>query len=67
LKGGCFLLFHQLVGVQLIVIAFFADQLFMGPLFNNAAFVNNQDPIGRADGGKPVGDDKADSPLQGFI
>ena len=39
----------------------------MFPLFNDVAFIHDEDDIGIFDGGKPVGDDKAGSPLHHLL
>ena len=60
--SGC----HQaeLCAVQSSITAIVRHQVGVAPLLNNAALVDDRNPVRMLDGGKPVGDDQS-SPAGG--
>ena len=50
--------FVKSYGVQVMVEAHFADQLSMGALLDETAFVQHENAIGPLDRGQTMGDDK---------
>ena len=61
-----FLFFPELIGVQLIIIAFPLHQFPVISFFKDLAFVYYQDPVGGPNCREPVGDDKTCPALQNF-
>ena len=53
----------KLTHVQIVVEALLRKQLRCVALLNDAAVVDNEDPVGLLDGGKPVGNDKGGTAL----
>src|SRR5699024_2130552 len=51
-------LFGQVAGVELVILALFGDQFVVAAALDDAALLQDDDAVGVADGGQPVGDDK---------
>src|SRR5699024_9951957 len=51
-------LLGQVAGVQLVILALFGDQFVVAAALDDAALFQDDDAVGVADGGQPVGDDE---------
>ena len=57
----------ELGAVEIGVEAALGDQAGMGAALDDPAVVDDEDLVGLAHGGEPVGDDQAGAPLQGRV